>query len=63
VEGGVYLPLFKKQLEMWKADGVSFLTLDELAKETLVKKNAVAFRELARISLPNRAGLVSSISR
>jgi hypothetical protein len=45
---------------MWKADGVSFLTLDELAKEHLSKKSAVAERELMRVSIPNRGGLISS---
>jgi peptidoglycan/xylan/chitin deacetylase (PgdA/CDA1 family) len=63
VEGGVYAPLFRRQLEMWKAEGFSFLALDELARETRSKNDAVPAGELARVTLPNRSGLVSAASR
>jgi hypothetical protein len=48
---------------MWKAEGFSFLALDELARETRSKNDAVPAGELARVTLPNRSGLVSAASR
>lgn len=60
VEGMAYLPLFRRQLEFWKADGIQFITLEQYAKELLAERDRVPVRTLTRVSLPNRAGLVSS---
>lgn len=60
VEATAHFDLFKKQIEMWKADGVQFVTLDQIAKETLQNRSAVPSCELRRIEIPNRGGLVSS---
>lgn len=60
VEGTVYLPLFEKQLALWKSQGISFLTLEELAREVLSLPSMVPERRLHRITIPNRGGAVSS---
>jgi hypothetical protein len=53
------LPLFERQLEAWRADGVSFVTMEEIARETLADRAKVPLRYLTRITLPGRAGEVS----
>lgn len=60
VEGMVYLELFERLLGLWKSDGVEFVTLDKIAIEHMQNKSNVPFRNLTRITIPNRAGLVSS---
>lgn len=60
VEGTAHLDLFHRQLEAWKADGVEFVTLEEIAKEQLQTTSKIPVRPLKRIEIPNRGGLVSS---
>lgn len=60
VEGMVYLQLFERLLGLWKSDGIEFVTLEQIAIEQMQNKDSVPFRNLTRITIPNRAGLVSS---
>ena len=60
VEGRSKLPLFSRILDDWIADGVAFLTLEELAREVLAKKEEVPVRGLARTRLKGRGGEVAT---
>jgi len=60
VEGTARLDLFRRQLDRWRADGVKFVTLEELALEALAHPQNVPIRRLERTSIPNRAGLVTT---
>lgn len=60
VEGTAHLDLFHRQLEEWKADGVEFVTLEDIAREQLKNKSKIPVRQLRRVEIPNRGGLVSS---
>lgn len=56
IEGGRALhALFVRQLEAWKADGVSFATVGALAAERLAAPAAVPVKPLAWTTLPGRA--------
>ena len=59
VEATALLPLFERQLDAWRADGVRFVTMEEIARETLVAPERVPGRHITRIELPGRAGLVT----
>jgi undecaprenyl phosphate-alpha-L-ara4FN deformylase len=59
VEATALLALFERQLEAWRADGVTFVTMEEIARETLVAPERVPGRHIKRISLPGRAGEVT----
>lgn len=59
VEATAYASLFSRQLDAWLADGVRFVTLDEIAREQLAAPAAVPVRRLVRLTLPGRAGQVS----
>lgn len=60
VEGRSKLPLFARILEDWRAAGVSFVTLDDLAAETLARREAIPVRPLTRTTLPGRGGTVAT---
>ena len=60
VEGTARLDLFRRQLEAWSADGVRFVTLDEIAREALAEPTGVPRRRLVRAAIPHRAGLVTT---
>jgi peptidoglycan/xylan/chitin deacetylase (PgdA/CDA1 family) len=60
VEGRSKLPLFSRILDDWIADGVAFLTLEELAREVLAKKEEVPVRGLGRARLKGRGGEVAT---
>ncbi len=60
VEGMRYLPIFRELLTLWKSDGVEFLPLEEIAHEQLQQRDRIPFRNLTRITIPNRGGFVSS---
>jgi peptidoglycan/xylan/chitin deacetylase (PgdA/CDA1 family) len=62
VEATALLPLFERQLEAWKADGVGFVSMDGIARETLADRAKIPVRHLTRITLPGRAGEVSGSS-
>ena len=60
VEATAKLALFRKQLVLWKTDGVSFVTLEEIARanDWPAPKNFI--RPLRRTSIPHRGGFVST---
>ena len=60
VEGTAKLALFERQLAAWKARGVAFTTLEELAKEALADRAKLPVRRLIRTTLPGRGGLITS---
>lgn len=60
VEGMAYLPLFERQIARWRACGVTFPTLEELAREVREAPRATDVRRLDRTTLPGRGGLVTS---
>ncbi len=60
VEGRAYSGRFERQLDAWQADGVQFVTLEEVANEVLADRSRIPVRRHVRIAIPNRAGFVSS---
>lgn len=60
VEGRSKLPLFTGILDDWIAAGVTFVTLEELARETLARPGEIPTRDLTRTELPGRAGAVAT---
>lgn len=60
VEGRSKLPLFAQILDDWIAGGVTFVALEELAREALVRKDEIPARELTRATLAGRAGTVAT---
>jgi undecaprenyl phosphate-alpha-L-ara4FN deformylase len=60
VEGRSKAPLFEKILDDWRADGIEFPLLSELARETLSRRSAVPVRNLSSTALPGRGGLVAT---
>jgi len=60
VEGRSKRELFARTLDAWRADGVRFVTLRELAEEALARPCDVPVRELVRTTLPGRGGTVAS---
>lgn len=60
VEGRSKLPLFEQILDDWIAEGVAFGTLEELARETVAKREDIPIKELSRTRLPGRAGEVAT---
>ena len=60
VEGRSKADLFARILDAWKADGVRFITLRELADEALARRGDVPVRELVRTTLPGRGGTVET---
>jgi len=60
VEAGALLAPFAAQLEAWLADGVRFVTLDEIAGEALARPEGVPVREIERGTLPGRAGEITT---
>lgn len=62
VEGGPHAALFERILDDWRADGVTFCTLSELARETLGGggREPVPERPLTHTRLPGRGGRVAT---
>src|SRR5262245_16121548 len=60
VEGRAKLALFRRMLDAWIADGVTFLTLEQLARETLAQRQSVPSRPLTRARLRGRGGEVAT---
>jgi len=60
VEGGPYAALFERILDDWRADGVTFLLLSEIARERLGGREPVPEREVAKTRLPGRGGRVAT---
>jgi len=59
VEATAYFDLFGRQLEAWLADGVHFVTMEEIARETLATPERIPSRRIIRTTLPGRAGEVT----
>ena len=59
VEATALLPLFEQQLDAWRADGVGFVTLEEIAREVRAAPGAIPVRRIVPIVLPGRAGTVT----
>src|SRR6266540_265844 len=51
VEGRSKIALFSRILDDWRTGGVSFLTLEELARETLTARGKIPVREVVRTRL------------
>jgi undecaprenyl phosphate-alpha-L-ara4FN deformylase len=60
VEGTALLELFRRQLEGWYEDGVKFVTLEDIAQETLKTPEKIPVRRLLRAVIPGRGGEITS---
>jgi peptidoglycan/xylan/chitin deacetylase (PgdA/CDA1 family) len=60
VEATALLPLFGRQLEAWRADGVQFVTMEELAREAHAAPERIPTRRIVRTTLPGRAGEITA---
>lgn len=60
VEGRSKLALFALILEDWRAAGVSFVALEDLAAEALLRRETILARPMTRAALPGRSGTVST---
>ena len=60
IEGRSMAGLFARILDDWRADGVGFVLLSELAREALAHRNRIPQREIARTRLPGRGGSVTT---
>jgi undecaprenyl phosphate-alpha-L-ara4FN deformylase len=60
VEGRSKAALFSAILDDWAADGATFTTLSEIARETLARRDRVPVRKLSRTRLPGRGGEVTT---
>jgi peptidoglycan/xylan/chitin deacetylase (PgdA/CDA1 family) len=59
VEATALLPLFEQQLDAWRADGVEFVTLEEIARDARSAPHTIPVRRIVPIELPGRAGTVT----
>ena len=59
VEATALLPLFERQLDAWRADGVQFVTMEEIAREAKAAPGSIPARRILPINLPGRAGTVT----
>ena len=60
VEGRSKLALFTRILEDWRAAGVTFVALEDLAAEALARRETIPVRPLTRAVLPGRSGTVAT---
>ncbi|HKD17082.1 MAG TPA: polysaccharide deacetylase family protein [Thermoanaerobaculia bacterium] len=60
VEGRSKAALFSAILDDWAAGGVAFVTLSEIARETLGRRDQIPVREISRTRLPGRGGEVTT---
>jgi undecaprenyl phosphate-alpha-L-ara4FN deformylase len=60
VEGRSKADLFAAILDDWKASGVTFVLLSELARESLAQRDRVPEREIAKTTRPGRGGFVTT---
>ena len=60
IEGRSKAGLFASILDDWRADGVAFPLLSELAREVLAHHDAVPVRPMSRVALPGRGGAVTT---
>ena len=60
VEGTALIDLFEQQLKCWQTDGVTFITLGDIASEISSGGAPIPVRRLIRTTLPGRAGEVTA---
>jgi undecaprenyl phosphate-alpha-L-ara4FN deformylase len=60
VEGRSKRRLFEAILDGWIGDGVRFVTLGDIARDVLTRRGSIPVRELTRITLPGRGGMVAT---
>jgi len=60
VEGRSKADLFAGILDDWKADGVEFVLIADLAREVLSRGDRVPVREIGKTRLPGRGGTVTT---
>jgi peptidoglycan/xylan/chitin deacetylase (PgdA/CDA1 family) len=60
VEGGSYLDWFARLLDDWKDRGVEFVAMETFGIEARERSTELPARNIAPITLPGRAGVVSS---
>jgi len=60
VEGGPHAALFERILDDWRADGVEFVTLSEIARDVLGRHVPIPEREIVKARLPGRGGRVAT---
>ena len=60
VEGRSKAGLFGRILDDWREDGVGFVLLSELARESLERRDRVPTREITKARLPGRGGFVTT---
>lgn len=60
VEGRSKADLFAGILDDWRADGVAFVPLSELAREALARRDGIPAREIGNVRLPGRGGTVAT---
>jgi peptidoglycan/xylan/chitin deacetylase (PgdA/CDA1 family) len=59
VEGGIHHDLFARCLDGWLEDGVGFVTLEQIAKERLGKRDGIPVIDFSMGEIPGRAGEVA----
>jgi undecaprenyl phosphate-alpha-L-ara4FN deformylase len=59
VEGTSWLEPFDRQLRLWQGRGFQFITLEQIARESLASADRISGREIAFGELPGRAGQVA----
>lgn len=60
VEATALLALFERQLDAWRADGVRFVTMEELAGEALADRERIPVRRIVRRTVPGRGGEITA---
>ena len=60
VEGRSKLPLFARILDGWVESGVTFVSLDEIAREALGRYDQIPVCELTQTRIPGRGGSVAT---
>ncbi len=60
VEGGPYLAWFDSLIEEWKARGAEFVPMEAFGIEARERSAELPARNVAPVTLPGRAGVVSS---
>ncbi len=61
VEGGILAAAFERQLDAWIADGVRFVTLEEIARECEAKRDRLPRHPIVMKEIEGRAGEVAVV--
>jgi len=60
IEGMMKRPLFRELLEAWEKIGVSFIRMDDLAREILAQRESVPVQPLVMAGIDGRSGSVAT---